>query len=241
MEPENINQDDYSYLCHNYNWFDNSFVPAIQKATDEFFGEGFKTYLLGISKNVNPLMEKESYFVTKVKIDELFDVFFRLSEDCVSIILDKALGKVPKKFSFNKISDLEAKVITSFNDYLFNATAGNLLPPPPTVKRANFDVINLTFIIKDTEMDISAKFIITIPQTLLNPASVVSSAEKFTNTDFASSTIDATIKIGSTKFSVFDLKNIDTDDIVVFENSDLKHLNMKFKDFEGTINIKPNL
>lgn len=241
MESENINQDDNIYLCQNYNWFYKNFLPEIQKATDDFFGEDFQVILLSVSKNINIFMEKTAYFVTKIKIDDIFDIFCRLSEESVGMVLDKSLGNISKKFKFNRITDLEAKVITSFNDCVYNAISKNMIPPPPTIKRTNFDVINLTFLIKDKELDNCSKFIITIPITLLNPESVVSKGEKFSNTTFATSMIDAKIKVGSTRFSVYDLKNIEVDDIVVFENSTLEQFELHFKDYENVINIKPNL
>ena len=76
-----------------------------------------------ISKNINPLMDKDSYFVTKVRIDKQHDLFFRSSQNAVALILDRALGKAPKRFDLNRMTDLEAKVITAFNDFLFEHTS----------------------------------------------------------------------------------------------------------------------
>jgi flagellar motor switch/type III secretory pathway protein FliN len=40
---------------------------------------------------------------------------------------------------------------------------------------------------------------------------------------------------------VFDLKNLDVDDIVVFDNSKLTKMTLKFKDYEKEVNLEPNL
>lgn len=241
METKNINQDDYIYLRKNYDWFSKNFGPTVQKSADDFFLKGFQLILLGVSKNINALMEKESYFVTKVKIDEFHDMFFRLSEGTVSTILDKALGHVPKRFTFNKMSDLEAKVITAFNDYTFNKLSKVIGPPPPTVKRIHFDVIHLTFLLKDLEADIATKLIITIPEDLLRPKSIEQLGESFNYNDFSKNNINVIIKVGTTKFSVFDLKNMESGDIVLFEDSDTSKLTLKLNNgVEEIINIKPN-
>ena len=50
-------------------------------------------------------MDKDAYFVTKVRIDKLHDMFFRFSEKAVSIILDKILGNCNSKFNLNKLTD----------------------------------------------------------------------------------------------------------------------------------------
>lgn len=241
MVNENANSIEYKELYAQYDWFKKTYPPVIQQSCDEFFLPGFKFELVGISKNINTLMDKDSYFVTKIRIDKQHDMFFRTSEKAIGIILDRVLGKSGRRFNLNKLTDLEAKVITSFNDYLFNATSSFLAPPPPTLKRTNFDIVHLTFFIKDIEENTVSKFIISLPAVLLKPDTVVSKGEKFDYSDFKTSTLDVTIKIGSTRFSVFDLKNLDTDDIVVFDNSNSKHLKLKFKDYEKDININPNL
>ena len=237
----NTTEDNNKLLYAQYSWFLRSYPPVVQSACDEFFLPGLKFILEGISKNVNTLMDKDAYFVTKIRIDKNHDMFFRSSQKAISIILDRALGKPASRFNLNKLTDLEAKIITAFNDFLFNAVEQFLSPAPPTLKRTNFDVVHLTFLMKDVDTNEFGKFIITLPDVLLNPDTVVSSGEKFQNTDFASSLIDVSVRMGSTRFKLVDIKNIDVDDIVVFDNSNIRNMVLKFRDYEQTINLNPNL
>ncbi len=241
MGNEKINSIDYHELYAKYNWFSNAYPPVVQASSDEFFLPGLKFILLGISKNINTLMDKDAYFVTKIRIDKLHDMFFRTSEKAIGIILDRALGKPNSRFNLNKLTDLEAKIITAFNDYMFNGLSQFLIPSPPTLKRTNFDVIHLTFLLKDVDTNAVAKFIITLPDELLSPEVVTSKGEKFDYGDFSTSVIDVAVKIGSTRFKLIDIKNIEVDDIVVFDNSDTKRMTLKFKDYEKEINLNPNL
>lgn len=242
MTTEKVNIPDYKELYAQYNWFSREYPTIMQKACDEFFLSGFQFVLLGVSKNINPLMDKDaSYFVTKVMIDKLHDMFFRISEKAVNLILDRALGRSETKFNLNKLTDLEAKVVTAFNDYLYNAISPLFVPAPPTLKRTNFDVIHLTFLIKDIEKDTCGKFIVTLPDVLLNPNAVSGQSESFNYADFASSTLDGTIKIGTTRLKLIDVKSIDIDDIVVFENTNTKRMVLKIGDYEKDINLNPNL
>ena len=241
MGNEKINSIDYKELYAQYNWFSNAYPPVVQASSDEFFLPGLKFILIGISKNINTFMDKDAYFVSKIRIDKLHDMFFRTSEKAIGIILDRALGKPNSRFNLNKLTDLEAKIITAFNDYMFNATSQFLTQAPPSLKRTNFDVVHLTFLVKDVDTNAVAKFIITLPDELLAPEVVTSQNDKFDYGDFSSSVIDVAVKVGSTKFKLIDIKNIDVDDIVVFDNSDTKHMVLKFKDYETDININPNL
>ncbi len=242
MSTQTINSIDPKELYTQYNWYRNTFKPIVQKACDEFFLPGFRFEMLGISKNITPLTDKDSYFVTKIRIDKQYDMFFRSSEGAIALILEKILGKPNRTFNLNKMTDLEAKIITTFNDYMFGMVSEFLNPAPAgELRRTNFDVIHLTFIIKDEENNKFGKFIVSLPDALLNPESVVSSGDKFENTTFSTSTLDVKIKIGSTRFSMHDLKNLDTEDMVIFDNSNIKKLTLAIGDYEKEIKLNPNL
>jgi flagellar motor switch/type III secretory pathway protein FliN len=238
---EKVNIPDYKELYSQYDWFSKEYPPIVQKACDEFFLSGFQFVLLGISKNINTLMDKDAYFVTKVMIDHVHDMFFRFSEKAIALILERVLGKSETRFNLNRLTDLEAKIITAFNDYMYNAISPLLAPAPPTLKRTNFDVVHLTFVIKDIEKNTCGKFIITLPDVLLKPDVVTSTGENFNYLDFATSTIDGAVKVGTTRLKLIDVKNIDIDDIVVLDNTDTKRMVLKLEDYEKEINLNPNL
>lgn len=241
MAVENINSINNKELYAQYNWFSQSYPPIIQAVCDDFFLPGFKLTLVGISKNVNSLSDKDAYFVTKVRIDKQHDMFFRLSEKAVDIILERALGKANSRFNLNKLTDLEAKIITAFNDSMYNGICELFAPAPPTLKRTNFDVIFLTFLLRDVDTNAAAKLIISLPEVLLAPETVQPQGNKFNYTDFSDSTVDVSIKVGNTRTKLIDIKNIDVDDIVVLDNSDTNHMVLRFRDYEQTINLNPNL
>lgn len=241
MATEKVNTTDYKELYAQYDWFSKGFPPIIQQACDEFFLPGFQFVLLGISKNINTLMDKDAYFVTKVMIDKVHDMFFRSSEKAVGLILERVLGKPEGRFNLNRLTDLEAKVITAFNDYMYNAVSKLLSPAPPTLKRTNFDVVHLTFVIKDNDKNVCGKFIVTLPDVLLNPDIVTNTGDKFDYADFSSSTLEGSVKIGTTRLKLIDIKSIDIDDIVVFDNTNTNHMVLKLGDYEKDINLNPNL
>ena len=241
MSTQTLNPIYPKELYSQYSWYENSFLPAVQKGCDEFFLEGFKFDMLSISKNINAMIGKDFYFVTKIRIDKQYDMFFRISEDAVSLILDRVLGKSNKIFNLNKLTDLEAKILTAFNDYMFGITSKILSDPPAgELRRTNFDVIHLTYLIKDPTMKTFGKFIISIPEALLKPETIVSTGEKFENTTFAKSTLPVDILVGSTKFSMFDLKNLAVEDMVIFDNSNIRKMVLRVDDYEQGINISPN-
>lgn len=244
MEDKLQNSISTNQLCKEYNWFENSFPGIVQETCDSFFDKNFRLELIGISKNINCLIENESCFVTKIRIDQEYDMFFRLTDKAIDIILNKVLGQSKSKFNINKMSELEAKVITTFNDFLFESLRKVVDSPDPSeLKRSNFDLIHLTFIIKEVEEynKKAGKIIITIPRALIHPESVQSSEEKFSQTSFPNSETYAKILIGKTRFSLYDIKNLEYDDLVVFENSKLEELALFINGEEIPVHLNPNM
>ena len=244
MENRLQNSISTDQLYKEYHWYQNVFPSIIQESYDEFFNPEFKLELIGVSKNINCLMDNESCFVTKVRIDYEYDMFFRLTDKAISLILNKCLGESKNKFNINKISELEAKVITSFNDFMFENIKKVLNPPPQNeIKRMNFDLIHLTFLIKEVEEynNKTGKVIVTLPLALLHPEVVTSTSEKFSETNFPNSETFAKVFVGQTKFSLYDLKHLEKDDVVVFENSNIEKLSLTINGQELPVRLNPNM
>ncbi|MBQ8459601.1 FliM/FliN family flagellar motor switch protein [bacterium] len=244
MEDRLQNSISTDQLFKEYNWFNATFPKVIQESFNEFFNPNFRLELMGISKNINCLITTESCFVTKIRINTEYDMFFRFTDRAIDIILNKILGQSKNKFNINKISELEAKIITSFNDFMFEHLKPCLSAPPQNeIKRINFDLIHLTFLIKETEEynKKTGKIVVTLPIALLKPELVKSKNEKFSENDFPTSTTIAKALIGKTKFSLHDLKNLEIDDVVVFENSNLENITITVNGQELPVKLNPNM
>lgn len=231
-------------LYKEYNWFSSAFSDVLQEASNSFFNNNFKINFIGLSKNINCLLNNEACFVTKIKIDQEHDMFIRLTDKSIDIILEKILGKSKNRFNINKISELESKIITSFNSAIFDMLKPKLNPPDPKlIKRTNFDMINMTFILKsiDSNEKLAGKIVVTLPCALLSPEEVELSQEAFKNTDFPDSEILVKVIMGKTKFSLYDIKNLEDGDVVVFENSDINKMTLSIKDEFMDINLNPNM
>lgn len=244
MSNELKNSISTDQLCKEYDWYQNNFPEVVQKSCDEFFDPNFRMEFIGLSKNINCLTDDEACFVTKIKIDKEYDMYFRLTAKTIDLILTKILGQSKTKFNINKISELEAKIITSFNDYLFEHLKGMLQNPPQNeLKRNNFDVIHLTFIIKEKDdyNNKTGKVVISLPAALLNPESVDSHENAFSEDDFPNAETFAKVYVGKTKFKLHDVKNLETEDVVVFENSNIESLQLSVYGETFPVKINPNM
>ena len=174
-------------LYSQYDWFQNTFSPILQEAGDDFFTQLFDIKFIALSKNFNCLQNNESCFVTKVKIDKEYDLFLRLNDKAVQIILDRILGKGKNKFDINRISELEAKIITSFNSQVYENLKPMLVAAnPKELRRSNFDIVHLTFLLKDLDESVTqtGKIFVSLPAALLAPEQIQAGRPKFSKEDF---------------------------------------------------------
>lgn len=229
-------------LFEEYDWFKKLFPIALQKSSDGFFQPGLRCELVGVSKNINLLQNKEAYFVTKVRIDKFYDMFLRISDQAVSLLLNKGLGRTSKAFNINKLGELEAQVLTGFNDYVYKIIV-QFLDPPPVVNfvRTNYDITHLTFIIRDEDEQASGKFIISVPDGRLSPKKIESTGDKFDFPDFYKCHTDVSITIGRTRFTVKELKDLEPGDLIMLEDSNLQNLTLYVKGETKTVLIEPNM
>ena len=244
MSNELKNSISTDQLCKEYDWYQSNFPEIVQTSCDEFFAPNFRMELIGLSKNINCLTDDEACFVTKIKIDKEYDMFFRLTAKTIDLILTKILGQSKTKFNINKISELEAKIITSFNDYLFEHLKGMLQNPPQNeLKRNNFDVIHLTFIIKEKDdyNNKTGKIVISLPAALLSPEAVSLHENTFSEDNFPNAETFAKVYVGKTKFKLHDIKNLETEDVVVFENSNIESLQLSVYGETFPVKINPNM
>lgn len=232
-----INSVFFDELYKQYSWYDSIFTPVVEDCSKEFFYDGFEYKLASISTNMNVLAQNETFFVTKVKINSKNDVYIRISQEAINVILDKVLGKNNRKFELTEVSELEARIITAFNDFLYESLAPNFTIDPH--RRYN-EILHLTYFVKSESSDSAAKFVISVPKDILSPKSISTEEPRFSDEDFASSLVEVNLILGSTTFPMADIKKLDIGDIVVFENSNSSEMTLVCDNIVQKFQIKPN-
>ena len=232
-----INTVFFDELYKQYSWYDSIFTPAVKSCSEEFFFEGFEYKLASISTNMNILSQNETFFVTKVKINAKNDVYIRISQDAINVILDKLLGKNNRHFELTEVSELEARIITAFNDFLYESVAPNFTIEP---NRRYNEILHLTFFVKSEISVSAAKFIISVPKDILSPQSIESSEPRYTDMDFADSPVEVNLQLGTTVFPLAEIKKLDVGDIVLFENSNISEMTLVCENIIQKFKIKPN-
>lgn len=233
-----INSVFFDELYKQFAWFDSVFTPVVESCSSEFFFDGFDYKLASISTNMNVLSQNDTFFVTKVKINSKNDVYIRISQDAINVILDKVLGKNNRRFDLTEVTELEARIITAFNDFLYESLAPNFTIEP---HRRYTEILHLTYFVKSEISDSAAKFIISVPKDILSPQEIEKNESRFEDRDFANSLVDVKLILGSTTFPVADIKRLDVGDIVVFENSNSSEMTLVCNNIVQKFQVKPNI
>lgn len=233
-----INSIFFDELYKQFSWYDSVFTPAVKSCSNEFFFEGFEYKLASVSTNMNVLSQNDTFFVTKVKINSKNDVYIRISQEAINVILDKVLGKNNKRFELTEVSELEARIITAFNDFLYETLAPNFTIEP---NRRYNEILHLTYFVKSAISDNAAKFIISVPMEILTPKEAEAKEPHFTDMDFAHSLVEVDLLLGTTVFPLADIKKLDVGDIVLFENSNSSEMTLVCENIIQKFKVKPNI
>ena len=228
----------FDELYKQFAWFDSVFTPVVKNCSSEFFFDGFEYKLESISTNMNVLSQNDTFFVTKIKINSKNDVYIRISQDAINVILDKVLGKNNRRFDLTEVTELEARIITAFNDFLYETLSPNFTIEP---HKRYTEILHLTYFVKSEISDAAAKFIISVPKEILSPQEIEAKEPKFADMDFASSLVEVNLHLGKTTFPVADIKKLDIGDIVVFEDSSSSEMTLICSNIVQKFQIKPNI
>ena len=232
-----INSIFFDELYKHFSWYDSVFTPIVKNCSSEFFYDCFEYKLASVSTNMNVLAQNETFFVTKVKINAKNDVYIRISQEAIDVVLDKVLGKNNKRFDLTEVSELEARIITAFNDFLYESLAPNFTIEP---NRRYNEILHLTYFVKSEISDSAAKFIISVPKDILTPPEIEVREPRFTDMDFAYSPVEVNLLIGTTVFPLAEIKRLDVGDIVLFENSNSSEMTLVCENIIQKFSIKPN-
>ena len=229
-------------IYKNYRWFAEHVFSKMNEASFEFLNADLGLKFLGASEKDNLFFAGEEYFVTKIRISKEHSVLIRISKTAVSSVLDMVFGLDAKTKSFNleDLTELEAKILTSLNDFLFKSVADIFVDIPNSSKRnkEGYDC-HLTFFIKGQSED-SGKIIITIPSDILPELPSYSKEYNFPLDYFPKVQVPVNLIVGKSRISLNDVKNIEVEDIVVLEKSNINTMTICVKDYIKQFKLAPD-
>ena len=180
----------------------------------------FNLKLVGVTEQDNVFFVGEEYFVTRIKTNKKHEIFMRISSPFMEMILEKGLGESEEPFAPENMTELEATVLTKLNDNVFKGISQFFVKENEIVEE-NTNQVHLTMIAK-SEKGFLGKYIISIPIPLIPTIKEIAKKQHFDIGSFADYTVPVKIITGKSQITLYDIKHIESGDIVVLENSNIK-------------------
>ena len=257
-QKNNSNTGKISESCIDFNrsfqWFNNIFTNKLTNTTKDFLGVNFKFYLFAITNNPFNIWCNDSYFVNQLNISENCSLFLRLSNCATGIILNNTLGypeETKGELQLKNITELEAKILTAYNDFLFKITRENFISEKKLAKInqnkiKEENLVHLVFYIlseNSEEIEEPGKIIFSFPEYLLKKPELIRAPEKPIDImQFVMSNTKVDILVGKTNVILEDLMKLEVEDIVILDESNIHTMilkgeeNIKFK-----VDVSPRL
>jgi len=229
------------YLWKTFNWFSSDLAQQVKTSCAEFFGLNIDMKLFSIGENDNVLFRGDKYFVTEIKVTKNLTIISRLSQNAINCILNDTLGKNNNAtFKMEKMSELEAKIIMGFNDFLTSNIRKILIPDTELNKEENpKSLCYIVFYLTSKGKDFG-KLVLTIPTNLLSPTKVTCEEDTFTLNDFRNCNANFKIKVGSSKIKLGEVRGLQVDDIILLENSSIYKMTICNNGLDFEFKISPN-
>lgn len=231
---EGLNNSSDVSLNKAFEWFAQNFETKVESAFKTFWDVDAKCRLLSLSDEPNFLALNKQFLVTRLKLSKRHTCVVKLSNNISKLLLDNALG-FKKKFDFDNLTDLEIKILTTFNcevknsinDFFIKKEALNKIPYNDKIEEKFFYLVFLTKIENKT-----GNLILIMPYEALKLEMQEETAFEFDIGLFEKNKVNVDIIVGNTKLKIADINQLDVEDILVLENSNLENMTLKLNEDE---------
>ena len=233
-----VNTDKDKRICiafkHCFNWFNKEFADKLGTVSREFFATDLHFHLLAITNQPSILWKSSEYFVTQIELAKNCSIFLKISNNAAQVILDNTFGKRnEEELKLKNITELEAKILTAYNQFLYKnlenvfinkKKCAKIISSPDISK----DNIHLTFYIysADTKQE-AGKIILSFPEYMLKkPIPLEPPENPIDIFQFKTSCTRANIFVGKSRIFLEELKNLEKEDIIILEKSNLHSMKL---------------
>lgn len=230
-------------LPKSYNWLENVYTKILKETLNDFWEIDFDLKLVGICENENFFYFGSEYFATRIKLSPKHQCTIRLSKETIQVILDACLG-YNQDFKIENLTELEAKILTAFNNLIYSNISQNLYTKEEIDfseqrNMENVEECHLTFFLKDLSEN-PAKIIISIPKIFLKYEEIEQVINNFEIGDFPNVKVTTNIFLGSATLPLNDIKNLEAEDIIVLEKSNINNMTLISEGHKIEFKVSPD-
>lgn len=226
-----------SKINKGFYWLNSTFTPLLKESFENFWENEFQLKLLATLKNDFSLFKTEELFVTKIGVKKNIDVIIRTPKSMIEMFLN-TFGRTQIPFDITQITEIEAKIINSFNEYLYE-NFKKALSIPDGQYNQKADNVTLVYAIQNKNNEIG-RYIISIPENILCQENILHKTFNINVEDLTNTSATVDIRVGSTIMSLNELKNLSVEDIVILDNSNLNKMQIRIENQESYFRVSPD-
>ncbi len=230
-----------------YNLNFDAFFPqlreTVKNAVEKYWELESSVYIQAINDfreiRQESLVKNLDFFSSQIKVDKHKPVIIRLGKNFVEQYLNSTLEDSPPDFKLSSLTPLEIKILNNFAEFLYKKI-NEIILSPKVAKISEKSEKNLNLILGiSSRSDFLAQVVLSIPIDRI-PLEEIEFATNFNDEDFAASNVTTRIRIGRSKITVEDLKNLQKEDIVLLEDSSAVNLVLVSGALEQKFKVKVN-
>ena len=226
-----------------YQGFEDTLGKGVIKAVSSFWENDFQISLSSVNEFENikddPLLKGELFYTCQISIKNKQHITLRVSSDFIRIVFHDTFNSSCPLFDLEKLTELERKILNDFFEYIVKNIDDSI------IKETEIDKIdplcktnlNFVFLIKNKEIN-AGKLSMNAPLNRLKTKSIVP-VKNFDFEDFVNNFVYVNLITGYTKITLNELKNLEKDDILLLENSNIKTMTLKTDTIKQEFKVNP--
>ena len=226
-----------------YQGFEDTLGKGVIKAVSSFWENDFQISLSSVNEFENikddPLLKGELFYTCQISIKNKQHITLRVSSDFIRIVFHDTFNSSYPLFDLEKLTELERKILNEFFEYIVKNIDDSI------IKETEIDKIdplcktnlNFVFLIKNKEIN-AGKLSMNAPLNRLKTKSIVP-VKNFDFEDFVNNFVYVNLITGCTKITLNELKNLEKDDILLLENSNIKTMTLKTDTIKQEFKVNP--
>ncbi len=226
-----------------YGWFEETVGKGVKNAVSTFWENDFDIFLTSINEfcdiKDDPILKGEFFYTCQISIKNKQHITLRVSSDFIRIIFHDTFNSNSPLFNLEQLTELERRILNEFFEFIVKNLDNEIIKETETSKidPLNKNELNFVFLIK-TKKTNAGKLSLKIPLNRLK-VKPVAKVQSFEFEDFLNNFAYVNIITGYTKITLEDLKNLEKDDILLLEKSDIRKMTLKTETVECEFKVNP--
>ncbi len=227
----------------NYDIFFPQLKEVVKNAVEKYWEVESNVYIQAINDfreiRQETLIKNLDFFSSQIKVEKHKPVIIRLGKNYIENYLSLVLNNKSPNFALSSLTNLEVRILNSFAEFLYKKI-NEIILSPKVAKISDKSEQNINFLLGvSSSIDSLGQIVVSIPIDRI-PIGQIEFAPSFQDDDFKNCSLTVGIRVGKSKITIEELKNLTKEDIILLEDSSASNLTLISGQLEERFKVKVN-